>query len=766
MQNEGNIMATQHYDYKIVNKAKGHNLIAKVAYNSRHKVYDEEEQKMKYPHTATSDHVDTVMLLPKKAPKKYNNPSVLWNEVKQREPKRQAKNMIIGVPHELIKRTGTGPLDYDFSIGKKIILDHLNREFVSKGYFCQVDFHLSYNKKGEPNFHAHVLLSERQMINGKWTEAKSHKIYLDKNNKIIEPIPSPKLLFGKLVYDKDNNLVMEPGYKILQYNNDGKPLLDKRGYPVTTDIRVPIISKRKDGKKEWKERKRSNTNVDDKGNLKRFRTAWQDIQNEYFKKYNILDQIGNILQVDHRPFREKYADIPPELRPEPTKRAPRGILNQSIIEYNKAVMERRKLITLAKDKVNKIRIKKSAVNAIQNRILKEEDNFIKTLNPQKLYVDRWNNFYNDMISKVKSQETDIMIMLQQSLKNNRNQQTNMDKNSDEAKRLRRHEIVMVDLQNKILASRKKDTINVKTMAKASFNRLTPSEKISYIRSSVGTHTANIFARVLNRQDENANAVNDRDVFVYFPKSDDENDKIIKQSCYKIAKISDVSDLINTSIIKWNIDDGEAPPIEIVQAINVLHTATDYYHSKLTNKDWRILEIINPKNYDSPDKINLDYNAVKSKHNDLPKTDVVVTKPTQEFWKNNKDRYLQAVSIYTDTQHKILDYSETTQAYINEERNNNQIAIIKLVADKIGDTEKQNIIRDIRRKTPDISDSDAVIKYLKQYSKKLQAFSSLYGYQSEYENYKKWSVIAKNYYGLGHPEKVVRDGGRDRSMDRN
>ena len=74
---EVNVVTAQHYDFKIVTKTKGHNIIAKSAYNARKTMFDELEQKNKYSHTSNKDHKGTVILLPDGAPSKYKEPAIL-----------------------------------------------------------------------------------------------------------------------------------------------------------------------------------------------------------------------------------------------------------------------------------------------------------------------------------------------------------------------------------------------------------------------------------------------------------------------------------------------------------------------------------------------------------------------------------------------------------------------------------------------------------------------------------------------------------------
>lgn len=738
-------VTTQHYDYKIVSKTKGHNLIAKVSYNSRSKVFDEEENIMKYSHTSNKDHVDTMVILPDGAPDKFHNPRTLWNEVKRREPGRQAKNLKIAIPHEFIFKTGDGPLDYDFSEGKNLVLEHLNREFVSKGYPCQVDYHLSYNKKNEPNFHAHVLIAERQMINGQWVDAKSHKIYLDENDNIIQPIESPKLLFGKLMYDKDKNIIMEPGYKILQYDQDGKPLLDKRGYPVTKDIRVPIVSKRKDGKKEWKERKKRNTDIDDKGNVKRLRKAWEVLQNEYYKKLNIRTENGEILQVDHRPFKEKYKDIPPELRPEPTKRAKYGILKESILEYNKSVMERRRLIKTALEKEAQIRTKKFIFNQKKinelDAIIEAENNFCRDINPKKLYIDRWETNYNSLKSQVEEHDKKVIDMLRRNLNYNQKQRSVIDKTdkykTEKNKRLKRHAVSMQKIINGILSFRN-NNIDIVSLAGQSYNRLNNAKKVAFIKSVIGDKTAKIYASFLTRNNPDKSDALDG-LIAKPPAIPDEraNSKLIENATEAIAGEKSIS-------IDWNTLTGEAPPKKVIDSVNSYHTALAFYDDKLNNSNqWRTRTVIDSGKIETPEKINEDFQDEVSK--------IANSAKEVSFTGTVEERIKQVIHLYEQTRQKNIPYNPTTKTIIGKELKSIKSDLIKKVVGRLSPLQRAEILIHCNP-TSTLSDNEKIEEYLDNKSKKLIECVSDTGCQADYDLYKKFGDFNRLYFGL-HTKKT-------------
>lgn len=723
-----NVVTAQHYDFKIVTKTKGHNIIAKSAYNARKTMFDELEQKNKYSHTSNKDHLETVVLLPEGAPAKYKEPATLWNDVQRNESGRMAKNLIIAIPKELEPK-----------IGKELVLEHIKREFVSKGFCCQVDFHLSHGKSGKPNFHAHVIASERQLVNGKWATAKSHKVYIDENNKIIEPILSPKLHFGKLQFDQENNVIMEPGYKKLQYDQDGKPLLDEKGYPVTIDIRTPAKTKNPK-RKTWRERKERTTDIDEKGNVEKLRKAWQDIQNEYFEKYNVRTENGEILQVDHRPFKEKYKDIPEELRPEPTKRSKGGIVRDTIIEYNKSVMERRRLIKTALEKEAQIRTKKFIFNQKKinelDAIIEAENNFCRDINPKKLFIDRWETNYNSLKSQVEEHDKKVIDMLRRNLDYNQKQRSVIDKTDkykkEKIKRLNRHAVSMQKIINGILSFRN-NNIDIVSLAGQSYNRLNNAKKVAFIKSVIGDKTAKIYASFLTRNNPDKSDALDG-LIAKPPAIPDEraNSKLIENATEAIAGEKSIS-------IDWNTLTGEAPPKKVIDSVNSYHTALAFYDDKLnSNNQWRTRTVIDSGKIETPEKINQDFQNEVSE----------ITNSAKEvsFTGTVEERIKQVIHLYEQTRQKNIPYNPTTKTIIGKELKSIKSDLIKKVVGRLSPLQRTEILSHCNP-TSTLSETDRIKNYLNGKSIKLKDYSHATGCQNDHDLYVKFGNLNKAYFDL-------------------
>ena len=621
-------MATQHYNYTNISANKNQNVIAASAYNSRVKKYDEAENEMKYPHANKRDHVgETIVMAPKGTSEEWYDPERLWNEAKKVDPVRQGKTLIIAIPHELIicKKPGSTDIkDYDIRICVKMLKEHCQKEFVDKGHACQIDFHLSFSKKtGRPNFHAHVLVTERQIVNGKWADVKSHKVYLDENNNIIQPIESPDLHFGKLKYNRDGSVKMTLGYTILQYDEDGKPLLKENGYPVLKDIRVPAIdpttglqATSKNGKKrkpEWHSRKEYADDLDVKDHVDVLRQSWYNLQNVYYKNYKITDKSGKPYQVDYRPFKEKFKNLPPELQPRPTRHVGNGNKKTGLIEYNEAVTEDRKQKQQIRRKIQELRKKKQESTAKKNKdnilTLNEKKQFFETFNPRDLFINRWKNNYLALQNAIAAKDQNLVNRLSNVINNNNRKRSRIDKQTPQGqaclRKLQRQNEALERMQNDLISFYNPEiSHDIESAAGKKFDTLTNQEKAKYIKETCKENAALIVGEILNLDhNDGTDALDIENIPIpYYPK-DNENEEILKKASrhfFKTDNYQEIEDNINNS---WKETPEEAPPEAMATLINMYHTAVSYYSDTLNNKSWAERKTITDYH---PEQINQDY----------------------------------------------------------------------------------------------------------------------------------------------------------------
>ena len=600
-------MAIQHYDYDNISSKKNQNVIAVAAYNARIKIYDETEKRMKYPHAAANDHVGpTVVLLPEGAPDEYHDYAVLWNEAKKVDPKRQGKRVKINVPHELIKCKKPGSTDindYDCELGKQIVIDHFMKEFVSKNRAVQIDFHLSFNEKGEPNFHAHGMISDRQIVNGKWKKHKSKKVYIDENGNDIKPIESPVLHFGKLVITDEGYIRYTTGYKELLFNKDGSPMLDKDGYPVMRDIRVPLISKKtgkqlltkngkKKKKKEWKSRKEYVDELDERNHVNTLRQHWYELQNEYFKIYNKTNQKGQIIQKDFRPYKEKYAHIPEEYRPKPTIPHGHGPLAKTLIEYNEKIKKDNQIKNqILMHKRNFERNEQERANktaALNNSNIAAENTYFQNHNPRDIYIEHC----LETSKWVHEKEENILNRLEERLSYNEQKRSDIDISDKRSvanwSRYSHHKLNMESLKYQMTVNRKEKEEEIKTLAGNAYDTMTNQQKVKMIRQIIDENGSRIVGHVLDRNYNDGTKSLDCEnaTTPYIPKND--MDGLLRASSRTIFNNENYKAIEDYIMEEWDKSPKEeAPPAAMANLINMYETVAAYDIAMLKKEDWMV-----------------------------------------------------------------------------------------------------------------------------------------------------------------------------------
>jgi ATP-dependent exoDNAse (exonuclease V) alpha subunit len=132
--------------------------VAAAAYEAREALFDEQRGRV---HDYTADRADLVhdeILLPKLAPYRWFDREVLWNEVEARERRSDAqvaRSVILTLPRELDTQAGTD-----------LAREYFQDAFVRRGMVVDMAVHTKDASDGEPQPHAHALLTMRRIVDG------------------------------------------------------------------------------------------------------------------------------------------------------------------------------------------------------------------------------------------------------------------------------------------------------------------------------------------------------------------------------------------------------------------------------------------------------------------------------------------------------------------------------------------------------------------------------------------------------------------------
>lgn len=618
-------MACPHLKHSIISKSKGGSIIASSAYNRREKMFDELENKMKYPHTKAGDHVLTKMLLPDGTPSGYTDPSRIWNDLNKIEDDRTGYKLIIPFQKEL-----------SFEQNLELAIELLNEEYVKKGHPVQIDVHRGKNG----NDHLHAIASDRRLVNGKWDNRKSETIYykrgtveLDENGKVANPdtaviltdndkVDTPKLKRKKLQYDKDGNIIMEKGWQELQYDKDGNPLLDDKGYPVLLDIRepdyIPGTKEQKYSKNGkylkpcWKKDTVKHSDVSDIGNIDRIRKTWERLQNEAYEKNNVLDENGKIFSVDLRSYKERNKDLPADQQLIPTRHVGYGMKSESMLIHNEEAKAHN-------DLVKELRQKAQALKAEQDKLTRSEkalaamhqDNikFYNALNPRQAFINSWTSRYNELVAQRNSFEATVLQKLEAGRKVNASNRQRIDRRTKRGNaswnRLNRHSQLM-DKMSADIQSVTNYAFDIATLAGKKFDALSNKEIVAFVRARYGYEVSTIAADVLERNHkDNSNALSGREEKPpYYPKTDT-NEIKLQQSVKAITGNTDLASVSDTALSTWDKARDEAPPKDVMNVLDSYYTAEEFYNAELSGQKWKIVHLDRQYN---PDVINRDYNT--------------------------------------------------------------------------------------------------------------------------------------------------------------
>lgn len=157
-------MAIFHIDFKILKRSEGKSALYLSAYNSRMRLKDEKTGLIFNYEKKKEDLMHTDILLPKNAPERFKNRSILWNEIEEIEKRKDAqlsRYFICALPKEL-----------SLTENKKLLEEYIQKNFINKGMCADYAIH---NDAENNNPHAHVMLTMREIENSKFSPKKNRE---------------------------------------------------------------------------------------------------------------------------------------------------------------------------------------------------------------------------------------------------------------------------------------------------------------------------------------------------------------------------------------------------------------------------------------------------------------------------------------------------------------------------------------------------------------------------------------------------------------
>ena len=168
---------TFHFSISMISRGKSKSAVASAAYISCEKLTNEWDGVIHDYHNKKGL-LHSEIYLPENIPKEFQDRNFLWNSVELNEKASNAqlaRNFIIALPKEL-----------SFEENKRLIIDFIQENFVSKGMIADLAIH-DESDEGNKNIHAHIMTTLRPINEkGQW-QAKSRKEYiLDENGEKIK----------------------------------------------------------------------------------------------------------------------------------------------------------------------------------------------------------------------------------------------------------------------------------------------------------------------------------------------------------------------------------------------------------------------------------------------------------------------------------------------------------------------------------------------------------------------------------------------------
>ena len=143
-------MAIYSFRMQVIGRSAGRSATAAAAYRSGEEIKDERTGQS-HDYTGKSDIYDNEILKPDNAPERYADRQTLWNEVEQREKRKDSQlcnEVMVALPAELTHEQK-----------QQLTRDFVRGEFTEQGMIADIGYHDFDRHKP----HAHIMLTMRSV---------------------------------------------------------------------------------------------------------------------------------------------------------------------------------------------------------------------------------------------------------------------------------------------------------------------------------------------------------------------------------------------------------------------------------------------------------------------------------------------------------------------------------------------------------------------------------------------------------------------------
>ncbi|MGH6616677.1 Ti-type conjugative transfer relaxase TraA [Sphingomonas sp.] len=152
-------MAIYHFSAKVISRANGSSAVASAAYRSASRLHDERIDRH-HDFSNKAGVVHSEVMLPDGAPEHLSDRERLWNEVEATEKRidaQLAREIEFAIPREMSQEQGID-----------LARDFVREEFVDRGMIADLNVHWDVGADGMAKPHAHVMLTMREVGEGRF----------------------------------------------------------------------------------------------------------------------------------------------------------------------------------------------------------------------------------------------------------------------------------------------------------------------------------------------------------------------------------------------------------------------------------------------------------------------------------------------------------------------------------------------------------------------------------------------------------------------